>query len=59
MLKAGESALFRAYDRRLIYGKVIAVINPGVYLVLADHVCTTYSDGMYRFSDRNVVRSQR
>lgn len=57
MLTAGQSAVFRAYDGRLIYGKVIAIIRDGVYLVSARPLCATYSDGMYRFTDRNIVRN--
>ena len=55
MLKVGQSALFRAYDRRLIYGKVLAIIGDGVYLVISSPLCATYSDGLYRFTDRNIV----
>lgn len=57
MLKPGQSAVFRAFCGRLVYGKVLAIIQDGVYLVISFPLCATYSDGMYRFTDRNIVRN--
>ena len=56
MLKIGESAVFRTYDRRYIYGKVIGVVGHGCYIVVSFPPCATYSDGLYRFTDRNILR---
>lgn len=56
-LQIGEVRTFRTHDGRLITGKVVAVINRGAYLVVGnDSICCTYTDGLYRFSNRNIVR---
>ena len=57
-LKQGDRATFGARSSRTINGKVFAVIN-GHYLVSGDCgvVCQSYSDGMFRFSDQDIVDS--
>jgi len=49
---------FRTFDGRIIEGKILAVINHGVYLVVATPIiCFVYNDGLFRFTDRNIVRN--
>lgn len=56
LLRNGQTAVFKTYDGKLITGKVIAVM-PNCYLVVAETgVCTMYTDGLWRFTDSNVVR---
>ncbi len=56
-LKVGQRARFRAYNGVIITGKVLTILRSGVYLVVGDDsLCGTYTDGLYRFQDRNIVR---
>ena len=57
MLKVGDKSKFRWSNGNITYGKVVAVLKSGVYLVLGDTICATYADGLFRFTDDNVVRN--
>lgn len=57
-LSVGQKAAFKTYNNKVIVGKVICITNK-CYLVLPTEpteFCHTYSDGMYRFTDANIVR---
>lgn len=47
---------FKAYDGTLIRGTIVARVGKGVYLVAGETICTTYSDGLYRFTERDIVK---
>lgn len=56
-LQVGDVRTFRTFDGRLVTGKVVAVIQRGVYLVAGTGViCSNYIDGLFRFANRNIVR---
>lgn len=56
ILKPNERAAFRTFEGKIITGKVISITN-NCYLVVGDYeTCKTYGDGLYRFTDRNVVK---
>lgn len=53
MLKVGERGRFRHYDgRTVVTGRVLFIFN-GVYFVSAERFCTMYSDGLFRFRERD------
>ncbi len=55
-LKIGDRAAFKTYENKIIMGKVVAFFN-GCYLVIGDNgLCGMYSDGLYRFQERNILR---
>ena len=55
-LKQNDRAEFKAYNGKIIIGTVYIVTN-NCYIVISDtQNCATYYDGMYRFTDRHLIR---
>jgi hypothetical protein len=56
LLKPNDRSTFSTYDGKIITGKVVAVMG-NCYLVIGDQdICHTYQDGLYRFTDKNIVK---
>lgn len=56
LLKQNEYAAFKTYSGEIIYGKVIVVVGSCYYvLALNGRICGQYDDGLFRFSDSEVV----